>query len=129
MFAIAELLLAYLSRSNDNNMIYDQIIISAGAFNEFGANPASLGDNIGIVDFDNAAPFTTMQFNRIKDVISDHRPIYARFRCNLSDDDGLEQDNDDEEEGYARGDVNRDGKTNISDLWELIGILSGMKPE
>ncbi len=35
--------------SDDNNMVYSQIIISQGAFNEFGSSKATLGSNIGLI--------------------------------------------------------------------------------
>jgi len=75
--------------SDSNNMVYDQIIISSGNFHEFGDAPASLGNSIGIIDFDNSPEFSSMETEAIKDLVSDHRPIYARFRIDLEDDDGL----------------------------------------
>ncbi len=75
--------------SDNNNMVYDQIFISQGVFYEFGDAQASLDSNIGIVDFDNELPYSDLDFHTIKDLVSDHRPIYAKFRYDLGDDDGL----------------------------------------
>jgi hypothetical protein len=75
--------------SGDNNMVYDQIMISAGAFHEFGEAKAELGKNIGIVDFDAHGIFLGKTTEEIKDIVSDHRPIYAKFRYDLPDDDGV----------------------------------------
>lgn len=74
--------------SNENKMVYDQIMISAGAFQEFGDAKAELGKNIGIIDFDNYGIFPGKDTEAIKDLVSDHRPIYAKFRYDLPDDDG-----------------------------------------
>ena len=75
--------------TDNNNMVYDQIIISAGTFNEFGGAKAILGDNVGIVDFDNLPVFSGKDTDSIKDMVSSHRPVYARFRTDLGDDDGV----------------------------------------
>ena len=75
--------------SDDNNMVYDQIIISQGVFNEFGAKKASLHGSIDIIDFDNNAPYSTMETGEIKDLVSDHRPIVANFAIDGPDDDGI----------------------------------------
>ncbi|MFC1508619.1 T9SS type A sorting domain-containing protein [Candidatus Omnitrophota bacterium] len=75
--------------SNNNNMVYDQIMISSGAFHEFGNDRGSLGSNIGIIDFDSEMENVGTSYDDIKDQISDHRPIYAKFRYDLGDDDGL----------------------------------------
>ncbi|MFC1509190.1 T9SS type A sorting domain-containing protein [Candidatus Omnitrophota bacterium] len=75
--------------SDNNNMVYDQIIISAGVFNEFGDEKVSLGDNIGIIDYDNWPEFSELESGDIKDLVSDHRPIWAKFRIDQADDDGI----------------------------------------
>ncbi|MFC1608040.1 T9SS type A sorting domain-containing protein, partial [Candidatus Latescibacterota bacterium] len=68
---------------------YSQIMISQGSFNEFGDGQASLGDNIGIVDFDNTFTYSGLETDAIKDLVSEHRPIWAKFRIDLGDDDGI----------------------------------------
>jgi len=72
----------------ESNMVYSQIVISQGVFNEFGEAQASLGSNIGINDFDNTLTYADMATDEIKDLVSEHRPIWAMFRYDLGDDDG-----------------------------------------
>ena len=75
--------------TDSNNMIYDEIIISSGTFKEFGSAPAVLGSSIGIVAFDNDTGLCrVMASGDIGDLVSDHRPVYARFRIDMGDDDG-----------------------------------------
>ncbi|MFC1551200.1 endonuclease/exonuclease/phosphatase family protein [Candidatus Latescibacterota bacterium] len=74
------------SVTNNNNMVYDQIFISSGVFYEFGEESGALDDNIGIIDYDTPM---SQDNDTIKDLISDHRPIYAKFRIDLEDDDGI----------------------------------------
>ena len=61
-------------------------------FYEFGDAQASLDSNIGIIDFDNDEPYLSSGFETIKDLVSDHRPIYSKFRYDLEDDDGITTD-------------------------------------
>ncbi|MFA6471002.1 MAG: T9SS type A sorting domain-containing protein [Candidatus Latescibacterota bacterium] len=75
--------------SAENNMVYEQIMISAGTFAEFGDAKAEVGKNIRIVDFDTSGIFSGLDTATIKDLVSDHRPIYAKFRYDLPDDDGV----------------------------------------
>ncbi|HUT63519.1 MAG TPA: T9SS type A sorting domain-containing protein [Anaerolineae bacterium] len=75
--------------ADTNNMVYDQIIISAGAFHEFGTERAVLGSSVGIIDFDNWPEYADLETDVIKDLISSHRPIYAQFRYDRPDDDGI----------------------------------------
>jgi len=70
------------------NALYDQIMISAGSFREYTATPSLFGEDIGVVAFDMEAPWTEKKHEEIKAAISDHRPIWARFRIDLGDDDG-----------------------------------------
>lgn len=74
--------------SDNNNMIYDEIMISEGVFGEFGDSPAILGSSIGIVAFDNQPEYSGLAAADISDLVSDHRPVFARFRTDLTDDDG-----------------------------------------
>lgn len=67
--------------------IYDQFIITAGAFNEFGTTEPVFGEHVGIVPFDQEAPYKTMDHNSIKYKVSDHRPVWLRFRIDQNDDD------------------------------------------
>ena len=68
--------------------IYDQFIITAGAFTEFGTENPTLGTHVGIITFDMAEPFTSNpDHNDVKYKISDHRPIWIRFQTDLEDDD------------------------------------------
>ncbi len=74
--------------SDNNNMVYDQIVITQGVYHEFGDGIANLRSGIGIVDFDTAMENEGFDFDTIKDLVSDHRPIWAKFRIDLGDDDG-----------------------------------------
>jgi hypothetical protein len=68
-----------------------QIIIYAGAYREFGMLQDNLdarfGQNVGIEDFENKDEHSGMNFYQLKYTISDHRPVWAKFRINLGDDD------------------------------------------
>lgn len=68
--------------------IYDQIIITEGAFHEFGIEDSVLGEDVGIVAFDMEPPFKDMSdHNEVKYRVSDHRPIWIRMRIDFPDDD------------------------------------------
>lgn len=71
--------------------MYDQILISTGAKKEFGLVQGDLdarfGENVGIEDFDNEEQYSGMGFYQVKYTISDHRPVWAKFKINLGDDD------------------------------------------
>ncbi len=69
------------------NNLYDQILISKSVEHEFGADKAMYGQSIGVLPFDMVAPYNNMHTNSIKVRMSDHRPIYARFRIDQPDDD------------------------------------------
>jgi len=66
--------------------IYDQILISKGAYREFGEK-AVWQENVGILDFDNDPKYAGISTRKLKYIISDHRPIWADFRIDLGDDD------------------------------------------
>jgi len=66
--------------------IYDQILISKGAYFEFGEK-AEWGKNVGVLDFDNSPKYSGISTRKLKYIISDHRPIWADFRVDLGDDD------------------------------------------
>ena len=71
--------------------MYDLILISAGAFREFGMVEGELdarfGENVGIEAFDNWPQYKGMSYQTLKYVISDHRPVWAKFKIDLRDDD------------------------------------------
>lgn len=68
--------------------LYDQIIISRGAYREFGRAKPEFNIHAGIIAFDRLPPYNAMKdHNEIKYTISDHRPIWARFQIDLDDDD------------------------------------------
>lgn len=68
--------------------MYDQFIISRGAYREFGTTTTEFGINAGIIAFDRQPPYNKIKnHNQLKYLISDHRPIWARFRIDLEDDD------------------------------------------
>lgn len=67
--------------------IYDQFVITQGAFNEFGTDDPKLGDNVGIIAFDQKPKYKNMDHNSVKYSVSDHRPIWIRFRIDGNDDD------------------------------------------
>ena len=68
--------------------IYDQFVITSGAYREFASEDPRLGENVGIIAFDREEPYASISdHNDIKYRISDHRPIWARFRIDLPDDD------------------------------------------
>jgi endonuclease/exonuclease/phosphatase family metal-dependent hydrolase len=70
---------------------YDQILISSGAYREFGTVQSELdarfGQNVGIEDFDNEPQYSQMGFCGLKYTISDHRSVWTKFSTNLGDDD------------------------------------------
>ena len=71
--------------------MYDQVLISAGAYREFGmleeGLDARFGENVGIEDFDNWEEYKDMEWRELKYVISDHRPVWVKFRVDMGDDD------------------------------------------
>lgn len=67
--------------------LYDQFIIAEGSFREFGTDSPLLGEHVGIIPFDAEEPFSLMDHNGVKYSVSDHRPIWARFRIDDGDDD------------------------------------------
>jgi len=71
--------------------LYDFILISAGAFREFGMVDGELdarfGENVGIEAFDNWPQYEGMDYQTLKYIISDHRPVWTEFKINLGDDD------------------------------------------
>lgn len=69
--------------------LYDQIFITSSTSYEFGNTPAEYGVSIGVVPFDMWAPWNGLHHNTLKVSMSDHRPIWARFRIDLEDDDGI----------------------------------------
>lgn len=69
------------------NNLYDQIIITQGAFAEFGTTTPVLGQDIDIIDFDRDARFATLGHNAIKYQVSDHRPVWIKLQIDLGDDD------------------------------------------
>ena len=71
----------------DKNL-YDQIMISAGSFREYDTTLSTFGQDIGVVAFDMESPWKERTSVEIKNAVSDHRPIWARFRTDLGDDDG-----------------------------------------
>lgn len=72
----------------DGRAMYDQFIISRGAFRELGTTSARFNVHAGIIAFDRRLPFSAIEdHNRLKYVISDHRPIWIQFRVDLPDDD------------------------------------------
>ncbi len=70
----------------DKNL-YDQIFISTHTVHEFGNAKAKYGETIGVVPFDMVSPYDTMPHDPLKRMMSDHRPIWAKFRIDLEDDD------------------------------------------
>ena len=68
--------------------LYDQIMISAGSFREHKTTPSLFGEDVGVIAFDMEDPWKEKTNEEIKDAVSDHRPIWARFQINLVDDDG-----------------------------------------
>jgi endonuclease/exonuclease/phosphatase family metal-dependent hydrolase len=67
--------------------LYDQIIISSGVFDEYATSSTVFGEHVGVVPFDRESPWDKKTHAEIKAAISDHRPIWAKFRINLADDD------------------------------------------
>lgn len=68
------------------------VIAAGGAAGWWVLGPTPEGQpetiTIGVVIFDMAAPFNEMQHSQIRKVMSDHRPIWAKFRIDQPDDDG-----------------------------------------
>lgn len=68
--------------------IYDQVIITQGSFREFDTASPAIGKDVGIIAFDMKPRFSSItDHNELKYRISDHRPIWIRFRIDLGDDD------------------------------------------
>ncbi|MEE9170266.1 MAG: endonuclease/exonuclease/phosphatase family protein [bacterium] len=67
--------------------LYDQILIDIDTEYEFGQAPAEYGKTIGVVPFDMTLPYEDMSHNSLKVAMSDHRPIWAKFRIDFEDDD------------------------------------------
>jgi endonuclease/exonuclease/phosphatase family metal-dependent hydrolase len=68
--------------------LYDQIIITDGAYREFGSDSPVLGQHVGIIPFDMDAPYSSItDHNEVKFKVSDHRPIWIRLRIDGGDDD------------------------------------------
>ena len=70
-----------------DSTLYDQIFISTNTTYEFGDDEAKYGETIGVVPFDMVAPYDTLVHHRLRVIMSDHRPIWARFRIDQPDDD------------------------------------------
>ena len=66
---------------------YDNIFISPGAENEFGKNAAEIDNTIGVIPWDIWDFWKDQQLNQIKRIISDHRPVWVKFRIDKQDDD------------------------------------------
>jgi len=73
-----------IAKSKD---LYDQIIITAGAFREYEATAPVLNIDAGIIPFDMDSQFSSLDHNTVKYKVSDHRPIWAKFRIDLGDDE------------------------------------------
>ena len=65
---------------------YDQFIITDGAFREFGTTTPVLGTHVGIIPFNRNPPFSSMTHSQVRAAVSDHRPLWIRFRADLADD-------------------------------------------
>lgn len=78
----------YCTTVSGNGAVYDQIIITSGAYREFEADDPRFDTNVGIVAFDREEPYVSKSdHNYVKYSVSDHRPIWARFRIDAGDDD------------------------------------------
>jgi endonuclease/exonuclease/phosphatase family metal-dependent hydrolase len=68
--------------------IYDQIIVSAGAFGNIAAAPV-FGQDVGLVAFDDDPHYEWFidDWNLATTWMSDHRPVWVRLRTDLPDDD------------------------------------------
>lgn len=78
----------YGTTISGNGAIYDQIIITSGAYREFETDDPVFGTNVGIIAFDREEPYVSQtDHNRVKYSVSDHRPIWAQFRVDAGDDD------------------------------------------
>jgi hypothetical protein len=71
----------------DSRNLYDQFIITAGAYAEFETDDPVIGTHVGVIPFDRDPPYDGQDHNVVKYTVSDHRPIWARFRIDLGDDD------------------------------------------
>lgn len=67
--------------------LYDQIIITKNTEHEFGTEPAVYEQTIGVIPFDMLSGFDSISHDSLRRIMSDHRPIWARFRIDLKDDD------------------------------------------
>lgn len=79
---------AYSTTTNAKRSIYDQIVLSAGAYRNFVAVPA-FGIDVGIVSFDRDRQYEWFidEWRVATQILSDHRPVWVRLRIDLPDDD------------------------------------------
>lgn len=78
----------YCTTISGNGAIYDQIIITQGAYREFGTDAPQFGSNVGILDFDRSGKYAAVKdHNTVKYAVSDHRPVWALFQIDAGDDD------------------------------------------
>jgi endonuclease/exonuclease/phosphatase family metal-dependent hydrolase len=72
----------------DSRSLYDQFIVTAGAFPELDTDAAALDEHVGVLAFDLEAPYDGIAgHNELKYLVSDHRPVWLRLRSDLDDDD------------------------------------------
>ncbi|KAA0139164.1 hypothetical protein FYZ48_11020 [Gimesia chilikensis] len=78
----------YSTTASQSRNIYDQVIISKGAYDEFKANP-KFGEDVGIIDFDNDKRFEWFahDYRLTSEYLSDHRPVWIDLKYTGDDDD------------------------------------------
>jgi endonuclease/exonuclease/phosphatase family metal-dependent hydrolase len=78
----------FSTTTSKKQSIYDQVIVSAGAFADLAAEPV-FGEDTGLVAFDNDPHYEWFigDWNRASVWMSDHRPVWVRLRTDLPDDD------------------------------------------
>lgn len=71
----------YSTTTGKTKRIYDQILLSEGAYDEFTTTP-QLGADVGIVAFDNDDNYAwaVQNWNEATKRLSDHRPVWIRLR-------------------------------------------------
>ena len=66
---------------------YDNIFISRGTNYEFGEKKAKKGETIGAIPWDTSEEFKNKSVIDFRKIISDHRPVWAKFEILKPDDD------------------------------------------
>ncbi len=78
----------YSTTTSKSLMIYDQILISEGSYNEF-TQSLQFGVDVGIIEFDNDKHYEWFidNWHNATALLTDHRPVWIRMQIDKGDDD------------------------------------------